>query len=329
MLLRICASVLLVFSLVEYAAAGAPKYQVTVIANPVGYKTVSAVKVNNSGNFIAGANSGTAIDWFFWSSASGYQKIAAPEGYSIQSAAGINDSNEIVLNATPGPFVWDPSGAVTIIPISNGYTSPVATGINAVGAVVGSVKSNITTLSFEWSPADGFSVLAPSRSTAAVAINDSAEVAATLLKANTRTDAARLDPSGRVWPTGFEPEGGRSVAVAINSSGTLALNYTFTSEPNAAIWSRPHGIMLLPPINSETIAIADSGEVLGLSNPGGTLPQGNFIWGKRFGVAMLADQLNKKVDDLVAFDMSRSTKIISAFGKVFGNASALLLVPTN
>lgn len=211
------------------AALGAvptPTYRVQDLGVLPGDYASAAMGINRSGDVVGWSTGPNGTRAFVYTDSAGMQALPGPAGRPVTAARAINDDGTVVGSASTGgsdighAVRWR-SGAVRDLgTLGTGLFSD-ATGVNAVGTIVGSSYTDGGTLlgihAFRHRDATGLTDLTPTADTArAVAINDGGQIA------GYRESRAFRLTGATFTDLGVAPTYAASFGTAINASGQVA-----------------------------------------------------------------------------------------------------------
>lgn len=312
----------------------AQSYAVTDLGTLPGGAYSGAIAINNRGQVVGNASTGTGVDHaFLWSKSTGMIDLGllhSGDGYSF--ANGVNNSSTVVGLSGTSAFIWTLGSGMRDLGTLGGMGAT-AYGINDAGQVVGtSAAADGDGQAFLWSASTGMQnlgTLGGGRFSEAYAINDSGQVAGIgYLADNVTVHAFLWTQSGGMQDLGTLG-GSFSYATGINSAGQVT-GYSLTSSNAevAFLWDSVNGmrrIGIQSAGGTGAYGINDSDRVVGLfaGSTGGTK---GFLWtppGKFQTLNSLVSGKNPAISVATAIN---KTGQIAAVGGI--NPHALLLTPS-
>jgi len=255
-------------------------------------------KLNNHGDIVGRSDSAIHHSQraTVWNSSDLKSKhLPAFVGADYSSAADINDEGEIVGGANTDaalvPFMWNPRGDLSRIPLPPGDSCGQAIAINKHGHVVGYSSGDNGVKAFLWMRKTAMlnlGVLPGGTHSVARDVNDSDEVVGT--SGSSSGDRAVLwTKSGNILDLGTLAGDRASEASAINNKGEVVGYSKGPRGMRAFIWSSNDGMQDLGVLaggnSSRATDINDRGQVVGSSTS--AMGEKAFIWTKQTGLVDL------------------------------------------
>ena len=306
------------------ALAAAPLFKAVVVEPQPGYQLVSAVKVNDHGDFCA-TQLAAQVHVSLWRHDAGFVEIPAPANRQITSCRALNDEDAIVGEVPGGAFFWSPARGWIDLPPPYGYDVITPFAVNDRDEVVGTVAragESHHTRAFRWTPEAGLHLIDARTASDAASVNDAGAIAFDLQRDG--FFEAGLLAHGKVHTVGSAGPLTSTFAVDVNAAGQMAVNGVGGQIPyQAGFWSRATGLVDIYGAQSAS-AIDAAGDVLVRTNDGVSA-----IWGADYGLVRLANavtEMGKPATNLVAFDMSPAG-VAAGIGTVDGVECAVVFIP--
>lgn len=207
----------------------------------------SASGINDLDQIVGAFNTDQALVPFFWTAASGMQRLPLLPGHNAGQASAINNHGQVVgYSSGPGgarAFIWSPGKGVRDLGLLPGGNYSKARGVNDAGEIIGTGGTAAGAHAVFWST-DGrihdLGTLAGDTSSTAMGINSAGDVVGYSKGAGMR--AFRWTKAGGMQDLGVLKGGNSSRAFSINASRRVVGTSASATGDRAFVWDPEVGM---------------------------------------------------------------------------------------